>query len=286
MSKIEWTDHTVNPLTGCRKISSGCEHCYAESMARRLKGMGRKAYQTVVDEHGWTGKVGCQLDQIRHIPGRGKMVFVGSMTDLFLPDHRRYDLDAVFGAMLAQRQHTFQVLTKRPRCMAAYFDGVQDSHAFCGEPTPFPAANIWLGVTVEDNAWKGRIDILRSIPAALRFVSLEPLLGYVDVTEHLGPHSSHDSQRSDWIDWVIVGAETGPTRRYCETRWVRDLVCQCYDYGVPVFVKALHDPPRRKGGQPVLIPATDIDTIRERMFMRTGDWRQWPKQKQKDCSKE
>jgi protein gp37 len=216
-TKIEWTDVTVNPFPGCRKISPGCLNCFAEKMARRLKAMGQSTYADVVDERGWTGKVGCDPKAMR-VPGKGKMVFVNSMGDLFYEGTLSKSLmgaedeaaDRVFAMVAKQPQHTFQVLTKRPEAMKRYFAGKhQDllSHGtwffrdgrihpkdgarlgMFGFPDHWPLPNLWLGVTAENQDYEWRIRTLLHISAAVRFVSFEPLLGPVEMSfgDILGP---------------------------------------------------------------------------------------------------
>lgn len=313
-TEIAWTDVTVNPFPGCRKVSPGCANCYAERMAKRLKAMEHPAYQDVVDEHGWTGKVGCNLDAMR-VPGKGKMVFVNSMGDLFYEGITDVQIAAAFGMMAAAAKHTFQVLTKRPERMREWnttmnrsggigryirsdagrkalrplFENMKKTEvvdgrtyrrmddpwmevmngAACNYGTA-PIPNVWLGVTAENQEWADkRIPLLIQIPAAVRFVSLEPLLGPIDV-RHGVPgwerclacgrihrmsgvgHASCDCMGFgggrfgmqelfplDSLDWVIVGCESGPNRRPCDTQWVADIVTQCRVAGVPVFVKQI-----------------------------------------------
>lgn len=233
-TKIDWTDVTVHPFPGCKKISPGCTNCYAERMAQRLKAMGQPQYQDVVDAKGWTGKVGANLKAM-HVPGTGKRVFCQSMGDLFYEGITDEQRDWAFGKMLAQPQHTFQILTKRPERALAYFESVREDQAECGEPTPFPADNIWFGWTAEDQPrMDARTPYGLQVPAAVRFVSLEPLLGPVDLEQaQLG------ATAGAFIDWVIVDCESGPKRRRCETRWVADLWQQCKDAGVPRFIKQI-----------------------------------------------
>jgi len=217
MSKIPWCDVTVNPFPGCWHVSSGCNHCYAERQARRLKAMGHPQYQAVLGADGkWTGQVGRNLDAMK-VPGKGKRVFVESMGDLFYEKIDGFDIHQVVASIKNQPKHTFQILTKRIERAAKYFVAYNDD---------LPA-NAWLGVTAEDQEWADRrIPILLQIPAVVRFVSLEPLLGSVDLTR------LH-------VDWVIVGCESGPKRRPCEMRWIANIVRYCHAVGLPVFVKQI-----------------------------------------------
>lgn len=227
MSKIEWTGKTWNPVVGCKKISAGCANCYAERMAFRLAHMGQANYQRVVDSAGWNGDVAlCTQRHFDNIPKRG-MCFVGSMTDLFyekVPD--RY-LDEVYSAMLTQYKTTFQILTKRPeRALAYYQSWIADAEEYDGLPSPIVnAPNIWFGVSAENQEMADRrIDTLMQIPAIVRFVSAEPLLGQLVF-------------RGPVCEWVILGCESGPRRRQCKMVWMRSVVEQCRTDGVPVFVK-------------------------------------------------
>jgi protein gp37 len=205
---IEWTELTWNPVTGCSKVSPGCANCYAERMTRRLKGMGQpnyaRGFRVTTHEH----MLARPLEWLRP-----STVFVNSMSDLFHDDVPDAFVRRVFATMQAADQHRFQVLTKRSgrlRTLAPYL--------------PWPD-NVWAGVSVESAAFAWRIDELREVPAAVRFLSLEPLLG---------PLSDLDL---DGIDWVIVGGESGPHARPPQPDWVRDVRDQCLAAGVPFFFK-------------------------------------------------
>lgn len=259
-TKIEWTQETWNPVVGCSKVSEGCRNCYAETMARRLKGMGLPQYQDVVDERGWTGKIATVPDALEK-PLRWRKprrVFVGSMTDLFHEKVPTNYIGAVLGKMAECPQHTFQILTKRPRRMEellGFWWGPEVSRGLLN--------HVWLGVTVENQKAAGeRIPYLLQTPAAMRFVSVEPMLGSVDLELHLGdcadcgnfgsfemgfnrPGTGTDlclacgKDYGPGLDWVIIGCESGPKRRPCRLEWVRDLVRQCKAAGIAVFVKQL-----------------------------------------------
>lgn len=295
-SKIEWTDTTWNPVVGCARVSAGCEHCYAETMAARhvlmSQAQGRKSpYLPVVDveRRRWNRKAVFLPERLGD-PLRWRKprrVFVNSMSDLFHEDISFEQIAAVFGVMAAAPQHTFQVLTKRPARMLEFFrwlgnngramiaeaahDQVpcfswEESDDFSG---PWPLPNVHLGVSVEDQrAADERIPVLLECPAALRFLSVEPLLGAVDLWpsfsivdsngEPSGPRCNADG--SPAIGWVIVGGESGPGARPCKGDWIRSIVAQCGEAGVPVFVKQLGarwaqtlsntSNPDRKGGDP------------------------------------
>lgn len=209
MSKIEWTDKTWNPITGCTKQSAGCQHCYAETMARRLKAMGLDKYQN-----------GFQLTlhpEVLEEPvgwHKGHNIFVCSMSDLFHKDVPFDYIDRVMQVISRTPQHRYQILTKRAERMAEYF-------ALHEVP-----ANVWLGVTVECQATKTRIDALRSISSApIRFLSCEPLL------EDLG------QLNLDAIDWVIVGGESGPKARPMKEEWALNIKRQTEAQHAAFFFK-------------------------------------------------
>jgi protein gp37 len=215
MSKIEWTDKTWNPVTGCTKISQGCKHCYAERLYERFHGKG--SFRNIT----------CHPDRLEH-PLRWKkasMVFVNSMSDLFheeVPFSFIYD---VFIIMQKAHWHTFQVLTKRAQRMLEFF-----VYAQFKEPIP----NVWVGVSVEDQkAADERIPVLLKIPAAKRFLSCEPLIGEVDLYRFIPPVQ----QPERLIDWVIVGGESGPGARPMHPDWARKLRDQCTSAIIYFFFK-------------------------------------------------
>ncbi len=225
MSKIEWTDKTWNPVTGCTPISGGCAHCYAKRMAQRLKGRcgypAEDPFAVTLHED--------RLDQ----PARWvkpRQVFVCSMGDLFHADVPDEFIDRVFSVICECRgRHTFQILTKRPVRMLNWFDRARRVNP--GWFSPHTGAldlwETWLGVSVEDQAAaKERIPLLLETPAAVRFVSCEPLLGWLDLVQWLPE-----------LDWVIVGGENGPGARPMELEWARAIRDQCRDFGVPFFFK-------------------------------------------------
>lgn len=207
-SKIEWTDATWNPVTGCNKVSPGCKLCYAERLAKRLKATGMNKYR-----NGFA--VTCHPDAL-DIPLRWRKprtIFVNSMSDLFheqVPDEFVRD---VFGVMEQADWHRYQVLTKRPERAAALSDEL-----------PWPQ-QVWLGVSVESERYTSRVNLLRECGAATKFLSLEPLLGPLP------------SLNLDDIDWVIVGGESGPGARPMDPQWARDIRDQCIEAGVPFYFK-------------------------------------------------
>jgi len=211
-SRIEWTDATWNPVTGCTPISAGCRNCYALRMARRLQAMGKPAYARGprVTEH--PEALEWPLERRWRSPHR---VFVCSMSDLFHPEVSDRFIERVIDVIARDQFDDFLILTKRPERARLFFG--------TGYPPP---PNVWLGVTVENEAALDRIDQLLQVPAAVRFLSLEPLLERVDLAERL-----------DGIDWVIVGGETGPGRRPMDPGWPRLVRDQCRAAHLPFFFK-------------------------------------------------
>jgi len=219
-SAIEWTESTWNPVTGCTKISKGCTNCYAERMALRLKAMGQKNYVN-----------GFQVTLHPHalnIPLKWKiphMIFVNSMGDLFHNEVPLSFIQEVFEIMKKSHWHRFQILTKRAERLAALAPSLNWSE------------NIWMGVTVESPAYLYRLDYLRNVPAAVRFLSLEPLLS---------PMPTMDLMT---IGWVIVGGESGPGARPMNKSWVIDIQQQCHDAKVPFFFKQWGGVNKKKAGR-------------------------------------
>lgn len=219
-TKIEWTETTWNPVTGCSKISPGCEHCYAKRMALRLQAMGQAKYAKGFE-------VSTHLKELR-VPAtwrKPSMVFVCSMGDLFHKDVPLEFLRQVFAVIKSTPQHTYQLLTKRSERLASIAPDLQ-----------WPK-NLWMGVTVENGDYVHRIDDLAQVPAAVRFISCEPLLGPLS-------HLPLDS-----IDWVIVGGESGPGARPMTSGWVRDIRDQCLSKGVPFFFKQWGGVNKKKAGR-------------------------------------
>lgn len=207
-SKIEWTENTWNPVTGCTKISQGCAHCYAEVMSRRLKAMGKPKYSngfliTIHEE--------CLNEPLTW--NKPHTIFVCSMSDLFHEEVPFTFIDKVMDIIRKTPQHRYQLLTKRAERMAKYFH------------THNVPANAWLGVTVEAQSSKPRIDCLRDLPAPIRFLSCEPLI------EDLG------ELNLDNIDWVIVGGESGPQARPMKEDWVLSIQEQTERQGSAFFFK-------------------------------------------------
>lgn len=229
-TSIEWTDATWNPATGCRKISPGCDHCYAAALARRLKAMGNPRYRRDGPDGSGFGLT-LHEDKLREPAGwrAPRRVFVNSMSDLFHPDIPPAFVQAVFETMAACPQHRFQVLTKRPRVMKRVVSSLP------GHLRDLP--QVWLGASIELDRFVWRADFLRETPAAVRFLSLEPLLGPLPSLDLSG------------IDWVIVGGESGARHRPLEEPWVRDLLDRCNRAGVAFFLKQWGGRTPKAGGR-------------------------------------
>lgn len=239
MTKIQWTEKTWNPVTGCTKISPGCKNCYAEPMSKRLAG--RFGYLEAPDNFNLT----IHIDRMFTPHGwkKPKMIFVCSMGDLFHEDVPDDYIEEIFGTMIACRRHTFQILTKRPE-RAAEFMVAAVRH------WDDPLKHLWFGVSAENQEQADkRIPVLLQIPAAVRFVSVEPMLERVDIPEYqftknnpggTQPGGSYIiPSKREGIDWVICGAESGPGARPMELAWVRGLAIQCIDAKVPFFMKQI-----------------------------------------------
>jgi protein gp37 len=207
-SSIEWTESTWNPVTGCTKISPGCAHCYAERMAKRLCAMGQARYR-----RGFKVTLQPNLVEVPLRWKRPRMIFVNSMSDLFHKDVPAEFIAECFAVMQRATQHTFQVLTKRPERAAELA-----SHL------PWPS-NVWMGTTVENFDYLHRIGALTQIPAVVRFLSLEPLLGPIPQLPLKGIH------------WVIVGGESGPGARPMQSEWALQIRNRCLEYRTPFFFK-------------------------------------------------
>ena len=219
-SAIEWTEATWNPVTGCTKVSLGCQHCYAETLTRRLKAMGQPNYAN--------GFVPTVHESVLELPWRWKrprMIFVNSMSDLFHDEVPTEFILRVFDIMRRTPQHTFQVLTKRAERLAELSPQLTWQH------------NIWMGVTVEHPNYISRIDHLRNTGAAVKYLSLEPLLGPLPNLNLTG------------IDWVIVGGESGDGARPMAPTWVSDLRDQCLAASVSFFFKQWGGRNKKKAGR-------------------------------------
>ena len=207
-TNIEWTEMTWNPVTGCTKVSPGCKHCYAETMSRRLKLMGAERYRNGFN-------VACHEDLV-NLPAKWKrprVVFVNSMSDLFQDEVPLEFIRRVFETMLNCPQHQFQILTKRAERLVEVASDL-----------PWPS-NIWMGVSLENQDYAYRSELLESVPATIRFLSIEPLLGCIDRLP------------LDGIHWVIVGGESGAGAREMRVEWVDTIYRQCRERTVPFFFK-------------------------------------------------
>ena len=219
-SRIEWTEATWNPVTGCTKVSPGCKYCYAEVMAKRLRAMGSARYA-----NGF--KMTLQPDLLK-LPAswkRPRLIFVNSMSDLFHQDVPTGYIINVFQAMCGSPQHTYQVLTKRPERL------LELHHILPMRPF------IWLGTSIENADYKHRIETLRAVETPVRFLSLEPLLGDLGKLNFEGIH------------WVIVGGESGPRARPMRKTWVRNIRRECRRQGVRFFFKQWGGRNKKKSGR-------------------------------------
>jgi protein gp37 len=227
-SRIEWTNKTWNPVTGCEAVSEGCRNCYAATMTKRLESMGHKQYAGLLNVAGhFNGTVKTHPDRLQQ-PFHWKKplrVFVCSMSDLFHKDVPSKFLYAVWCAMAACPQHTFQVLTKRPERIARAL-GPRGCGFYAKEGVvPCPQPNVWVGTSIENQGAFDRWENLVASPAAVRFVSAEPLIGPWKFLGRTMP------------DWVIVGAEKGPGSRPMDDDWARALRDQCQEAGTAFFMK-------------------------------------------------
>lgn len=244
-SKIEWTQCTWNPVTGCTKTSPGCLNCYAERMARRLQAMGQPNYR-----NGFRVTLHAHMLEMPLRWRQPRTVFVNSMSDLFHEDVPLEFIQQVFDVMRRAPQHRFQVLTKRA-----------DRLAKLANELPWPP-NVWMGVTVESNTYTFRIDHLRQTEAAIKFISFEPLLGSIGECDLEG------------IDWVIVGGESGPGARPMHRDWAVDLRDRCIAADIPFFFKQWGGVNKKRNGR-ILDRRTwndlpDVTQRRESTYVSVG----------------
>jgi len=219
-SKIEWTESTWNPVSGCTKISRGCDNCYAERMAMRLKAMGTRGYENgfevTMHPHALEKPLKMKKPQV---------IFVNSMSDIFhekIPDEFIFQ---IFEVMNKAHWHTFQVLTKRPKRLAKLASKLNWTD------------NIWMGITVEANEYVDRVDYLRDCPAKIKFLSLEPLIDSVDKLDYRG------------IDWVIAGGESGYGARVMKKEWVLEIRDRCKNENIDFFFKQWGGVNKKKAGR-------------------------------------
>jgi protein gp37 len=263
-SAIEWTDATWNPVTGCSKVSPGCAHCYAETLSLR-RGWSNLAWTP----NNAAENVILHADRLE-LPLKWRKpsrIFVNSMSDLFHEQVPAEFIDRVFAVMALAPRHVFQVLTKRPERLAQYlqparYEAIQDAIRLLCEtraalkattlqhPVRFPLLNVWLGVSTENQRWADqRIPLLLRTPAAVRFISAEPLLGPVDLSPYLG--GLENGRRRLGLDWVITGGESGSMARPCDPKWVAVIRDQCSSAGVAFFHKQWGGRTPKAGGRQV-----------------------------------
>lgn len=278
---IQWTDATWNCLRGCTRKSAGCTRCYAESIAHRFSGPGQP-YEGLTTNGRWNGQVRFiddhWTDPVRW--ARPRRIFVNSMSDIFHESVPIEWIDRIFGVMALAGHHTYQCLTKRSERMLEYCQQdrrVQWAYAAarattCGDigfdlitlgPKVLP--NVWLGVSIENQDARARIVDLALTPAAVRFVSAEPLIGPLDLGLRR-PHGSFaDSSGRPLVDWVIIGGESGGQARECNVGDIRRIILECEEAGVACFVKQLGKLPMSTG---VRLPLKDS--------RHGGDIDEWP----------
>ena len=219
-STIEWTNSTWNPVTGCTKISPGCKHCYAETFAERWRGIPGHPYEQGFDLRLWPDRLDLPLTW-----KKPRNIFVNSMSDLFHEQVPLWFIRRVFRTIEKASWHTFQILTKRAERLSEL------------APKLDWPVNVWMGVSIETADYAWRADHLRTVPASIRFISVEPLLG------PLGPI------KLSGIDWVIVGGESGPGARQMRAEWAREVRDQCLKSNVPFFFKQWGGVQKKKNGR-------------------------------------
>jgi len=220
-TQIEWTDSTWNPSTGCTKVSSGCKNCYAERLSARLRKMGLRKYV-----NGFTFMIHSEELKTPLEWRKSRMIFVNSMSDLFHEEMPDSFLEEVFNVMEQADWHIYQILTKRPQRMLDFtvkYGQVPD--------------HVWMGVTVEEAAFRNRIAVLRKVPCKIRFISFEPLVGPVRKLDLSG------------ISWAIAGGESGPNHRPVKAEWVREVRDQSVEQGLAFFFKQWGGPRAKSGGR-------------------------------------
>lgn len=221
-STIEWTDATWNSVTGCTQVSPGCDHCYALAFAERFRGVKDHPYEQGFDLKMWPERLNLPFSW-----KRPRRIFVNSMSDLFHEDVPDEFIQRIFDVMTRADWHVYQLLTKRPHRLVRM-----------ARKLPWPV-HVWAGVSVETNRYAWRADLLRRVPAAVRFISAEPLLGPLDRLCLEG------------IDWVITGGESGPRHRPCEYGWVSELRDRCAQEGTAFFHKQWGGRTPKAGGRTI-----------------------------------
>jgi protein gp37 len=247
-SNIEWTQSTWNPVTGCSKVSPGCARCYAETFAERWRGIPGHPYEQGFDLRLWPERLEQPLRW-----KRPRVVFVNSMSDLFHEEVPDSFIKSVFDVMAAADHHVFQILTKREDRLRAL------------APLLSWPPNVWMGVTIENRRFVHRADALREVPAGVRFISAEPLLGALDGLD------------LDGIDWVIAGGESGHGARPMRLEWARQLRDQCTAEQVCFFLKQLGGFPNKRGADYALLDGQLWRQMPEpaRRTEKTGSRRRW-----------
>ncbi|MGC0365043.1 protein gp37 [Rhodococcus sp. 27YEA15] len=234
---IEWTDATWNPITGCTKVSPGCDNCYAETFSERFRGTPGHYFESGFDLQLRPDKIDQPLKW-----KKSRRIFVNSMSDLFHDDVPESFILGVFGVMAQASQHTFQILTKRHARMRSLLTRWATEISWLSNPLP----NVWLGVSTEDQKWADiRIPALLDTPAAVRFISAEPLLGPINLRQSLAKF--HPGDGEEWagdrlaanrmLHWVIVGGESGRNARPMHPEWAASLRDQCVEAAVPFLFK-------------------------------------------------
>jgi protein gp37 len=233
MTKIQWTDKTWNPFTGCSKVSAACDNCYAEKMALRLKQIPATAEKY---KNGFTPTF--HYDEL-HTPSKWKKpqrIFVVSMGDIFHSNNSNLEIGSVFEVMLKENQHTYFILTKRPQNMKRFLKWFHSYNHTSYNDNDF--THIWFGVTAENQQMANkRLKILCSIPEVNKFVSIEPMLGPINIIKWL-PKNDKQKQTHNLLSWVIVGGETGNNARPMHPLWVSSILKQCEKTLVPFFFKS------------------------------------------------
>lgn len=220
ITTIEWTDSTWNPVTGCTEVSPGCDHCYARTFAERFRGTPNHPYQQGFDLKLWPNRLSLPLTW-----KKPRRIFVNSMSDLFHRDVPTEFILEVFKVMAKANWHIFQVLTKRPSRLLRLSNKISEALAQVEGISGGWPNNIWMGVSIETMGYSWRADYLRKVPASIRFISAEPLLGPLDNLDLTGIH------------WLIAGGESGPHHRLCDPSWIRALRDKCLQEDVAFFFK-------------------------------------------------
>jgi protein gp37 len=276
MSKIEWTDATWNPVTGCSKVSPGCKNCYAEKMHRRLMHIAPHKYT-----ESFLGSIEVHQDELKKPLQwrKSKKIFVNSMSDLFHKDVALSFIFDVFSNMISLEgnHHTYQILTKRPERMIEFFDWLKDFDAQFYDFYLHNNAHIWLGISCENQKTADeRIPLLLNAPAKTRFVSCEPLLADVNLLQAVG-----DANPSK-IDWLICGGESGSNARPMHPQWAKSLRDQCTIWGIPFFFKqwgewkplSIYD--AATGNWSYADGQGQFDRAKESATWKNGSFFQWP----------